>query len=258
MAERLILCSGCGVKNRLPEGKRSRPKCGKCGKPIAVPRDTRGFVRLFQKPLTWLVVAGLVFVGYLAAKKQSNGSRAIGTRASNSMKLPKPPPKLELSKPSPAPGYKPPYPPGYTPSFTPDYKQLLKPPFNAKPVPVSHGVLQPPSSPGVVPFLLKTRAGNNYYVKLVDLAGQLVMTVYAEGGSDLEVGVPLGTFEIRYASGKTWYGTKLLFGPETLYAKADKQFRFYSDGIRYSGHKVELIPQLSGNLRTVPLSPNEF
>ena len=36
----------------------------------------------------------------------------------------------------------------------------------------------------------------------------------------LELKVPLGTFEIRYASGKQWYGYNYLFGDDTSYSKA--------------------------------------
>ena len=249
MAERLILCSECGVRNRIPEGKRGQSKCGRCSKLLAVPRNSRGFVGLLKKPMTWLVVIGLLFVGYLAVKKQSSSSRYIGARASDSMALPKPPPNQ---------GYRTSSPPSYTPSSPTVYKPPIKPPFDAKPIPVLHGILQPPSSPGLAPFRLKTRAGHNYYVKVVDLAEQLVMTMYAEGGRDLKTKVPLGTFKIRYASGKTWYGTKLRFGPKTSYAKAVEIFEFKRIGNKVTGYTVELIPQIGGNMRTIPISPEEF
>jgi hypothetical protein len=90
------------------------------------------------------------------------------------------------------------------------------------------------------------------------MAGRTVMTMYVEGGRYFETEVPLGSYEMRYASGKTWYGTTHLFGPETSYAKADRPFDFSFDGSQYSGYTVELIMQSSGNLRTIPLSPNSF
>jgi hypothetical protein len=84
------------------------------------------------------------------------------------------------------------------------------------------------------------------------------MTMYVEGGRYFETTVPLGIYEMRYAYGKTWYGPTHLFGPETLYAKTDRQFHFGFDGSRYSGYTVELIMQSSGNLRTIPLPPTSF
>lgn len=220
MTERLILCSGCGAKNRISQDKHGQPKCGSCGKFLEVPgypKDGRG---LLKKPLIWLVVGGLVFVGYFLMEKQKDNSPRATTGT-------------QSSKP-------------------------YKPIFNATPVPVSAGVMQWPSSPGVAPLRIKTRTGNDFYVKLVDSAERVVMTMYVEGGRDLETKVPLGTFEMRYASGKTWYGTEHLFGPETSYAKADKLFQFSFSDSRYSGYTVELILRPSGNLRTTLLSPNEF
>ncbi len=63
---------------------------------------------------------------------------------------------------------------------------------------------------------------------------------------------------MRYATGKTWYGTKHLFGPETAYAKADEPFDFTFNGYQYSGYTVELILQTGGNLRTSSISAANF
>ena len=57
------------------------------------------------------------------------------------------------------------------------------PEFNAAPVPVSGGVMQWPSNPGVAPLGIKTRSGNDYYAKLIDSTGRVVMTMYVEGGA---------------------------------------------------------------------------
>ena len=228
MAERLILCSRCGAKNRVPPGKHGQPKCGRCGKPLAVPGYPDGAHGLFKKPLTWLVVGGLVFGGYFWMEERKDSSSGATGYASND--------SFNSSKPS----------------------KPEKPVFNAAPVPVSAGVMRWPLSKGVAPLAIKTRAGSNYYVKLVDMAERTVMTMYVEGGRYFETDVPLGTYEIRYATGKTWYGTKNLFGPETSYAKADRWFDFSFDGSEYSGYAVELIMQSSGNLSTRPLSAANF
>jgi hypothetical protein len=34
-AEQFIVCSHCGTKNRLPSLRTGRPRCGRCGKPLA-------------------------------------------------------------------------------------------------------------------------------------------------------------------------------------------------------------------------------
>jgi hypothetical protein len=228
MAERLILCSGCGAKNRISAGKYGQPKCGGCGKPLAVPGYPKCGGGFFSKPLTWLAVGGLVLGGYfLMEERKGSSSGATGYASTDSSH-----------------------------SSTPS--RPARPVFNAAPVPASAGVMQRPSEPGVAPLGIKTRSGNDYYVKLVDMAGRTVMTMYVEGGRYFETEVPLGTYEMRYASGKIWYGTEHLFGPETSYAKADSRFNFSFDGSQYSGYTVELILQSSGNLRTSPLSPASF
>jgi hypothetical protein len=47
-----------------------------------------------------------------------------------------------------------------------------EPVFNAAPVHASAGILQWPSNSGVAPLGIQTRPGNDYYVKLVDMAGE--------------------------------------------------------------------------------------
>lgn len=222
MAERLILCSGCGAKNRIPQDRRGQPKCGSCGKPLSVPGYSarRGF---FKKALIFLIVGGLIVGGYYFVEEY----KGLSSTTTNTKLLR---------------------------SFDP----VQKSDFNAPRVPVSAGVMQRPSNAGVAPLAISTHAGNDYYVKLVDLGGRVVMTMYVEGGRYFETSVPLGTYEMRYASGKVWYGTRHHFGPETSYAKAEQKFEFQFDGSRYSGYKIELIMQSGGNLTESRLSRNEF
>jgi len=133
-----------------------------------------------------------------------------------------------------------------------------KPVFNADPVFISHGIIQKSHQRGLAPLSIKTSDGSNYYVKLVDLTGNIVLSFYIVGGQYFKTKVPLGNFELRYASGKVWYGFQHLFGPETVYAKTDSDFEFRSDGNRYIGYTVELIRQVGGNLRTRRISPANF
>jgi hypothetical protein len=68
MAERLILCSGCGAKNRIAPGKPGQPKCGSCGKQLTVPGYTGTGSRLFKRPLAWLVAIGIVFASLMQSR----------------------------------------------------------------------------------------------------------------------------------------------------------------------------------------------
>jgi len=84
------------------------------------------------------------------------------------------------------------------------------------------------------------------------------LTVFVYGGQSAKIDVPLGSFELKYATGDTWYGTKDLFGPNTACSKADKRFDFKRTGNQVSGHSVELYLQVDGNLETAPISLSEF
>ena len=90
--------------------------------------------------------------------------------------------------------------------------------------------------------------------------GELIAEVFVREGQRASIEVPLGTYELTYATGRTWYGPKAgaLFGPETGYAKADDTFTFRIDGTQIQGYTIELYLQTHGNLETKPMSAREF
>lgn len=114
---------------------------------------------------------------------------------------------------------------------------------------------------GVAPLSIKTSAagGYHYFVKIVNTAtGKELGSYFIRSGGVLDINVPIGTYEIRYATGKQWYGASYLFGPETVYSKADSTFEFSFDGRQYSGYTIELIMQQNGNLRTSGIAPSQW
>lgn len=114
---------------------------------------------------------------------------------------------------------------------------------------------------GVAPLNIKTSSasGYHYFVKIVNLSNnQSIGAYFIRSGENIDIKVPLGTYEIRYASGTKWYGLNYLFGPETTYSKADSIFNFTFDGYQYSGYTIELIMQQNGNLSTSGISPNQW
>ena len=117
--------------------------------------------------------------------------------------------------------------------------------------------------PGLVfqhPVRVVTAAGSpSYYVKLVDWemhAARLVF--FVRSGQTVAVRVPIGVYELRYAAGEKWYGEEYLFGPDTVYRRADEQFDFRAEGDKISGFTVELIKQVNGNLRETSIKPSDF
>lgn len=120
------------------------------------------------------------------------------------------------------------------------------------------GVLTAAPRDLAAPFSITTSPGYNYYAKLVNQSGSTVMSFFIVGGEPIEAKVPLGKYELRYASGTIWYGPASLFGPDTQYHKADRWFSFVKDARGYRGFTVELIRQRDGNLSTTLISAQEF
>lgn len=96
--------------------------------------------------------------------------------------------------------------------------------------------------PGRAPFKIQTEARSNFLLKLVDAQTRKdVMRMFIVGGQEANFWVPVGEYELVYASGQNWYGNELLFGPETQYAKADTVSRFAS---AVSASDAAKIPEL--------------
>ncbi len=111
----------------------------------------------------------------------------------------------------------------------------------------------------IAPFSIHTAPGVNYYVKLVDVeTGKTAVTVCIWGGQSIKTKVPLGTYELRYATGRDWYGEEKLFGAETSCVQADKRLTFYRNGPQIMGCGVKLIKQIDGNLPTHDINPSKF
>jgi hypothetical protein len=119
------------------------------------------------------------------------------------------------------------------------------------------------SSNALAPLTIRTATGSNYFVKLEDATtGMPVMSFFIYGGTTLNAEVPLGSFVLKYATGKSWCSDDNLFGQDTTTNKAAYVFTFKQeftvDGYTLSHHTVELIQQKQGNLRTHTIPRNQF
>ena len=111
----------------------------------------------------------------------------------------------------------------------------------------------------IAPLRIKVAYGDNYWVKLEDAySGETIAHYFIRSGDTLDTKVPLGTYIIKYAYGQNWYGKTYLFGTNTGYAQAESQLSFHYTGDGYSGHSIELIKQVNGNLSTSNISPEQF
>lgn len=128
-----------------------------------------------------------------------------------------------------------------------------------QPLPM-HGTGTKVFANGTAPLEIRTaHDGFHHVVRIMKLPQRTLAAEYfVRSGLPLTMDVPLGSYELRYASGKTWYGWQYLFGPDTSYSKADTPFTFSDDGYQISGYTVELIMQSGGNLSTSGLSPSQW
>jgi hypothetical protein len=114
----------------------------------------------------------------------------------------------------------------------------------------------------IAPFRITTPNDDGYYfLKLArpDDKKGAVMTIFMAAGQTYETKVPLGSYVLRYASGKEWYGQKHLFGPcRTQFFEAQTVMTFSREGNRLSGHSIELIKQAGGNLSTRGVDEDDF
>ena len=112
----------------------------------------------------------------------------------------------------------------------------------------------------VAPLRITTPAeGSDYFISLLDSNDHaVVMTMFIAGGQTYETKVPLGSFVMRYSTGSGWLGDKLLFGIcHTQHFEAGSVLEFSENDDGVSGHAVELIKQVGGNLTTKSLDDDD-
>lgn len=164
-----------------------------------------------------------------------------------------------------------------TPAPTPKPTPTPSPTLN--PVIIRNGkILLEPSSERLAPLTVKASEDVNYYIllnpinppsnsSLSSIEKRLArmrfmegarMAFYVSAGKSAEVLVPLGDFEIYYATGQTWYGPKEKFGSDTQFYKCDDTFDFYEDDDGYVGWTLTLYKVSNGNMDTTSIDESDF
>jgi len=109
------------------------------------------------------------------------------------------------------------------------------------------------------PFKITTPSDGNYVMKIEDWNTKgVVATYFIRRSSTLSIELPLGSYKLKFAQGEKWYGEKHLFGPRTAYSYVPDKMIFYIDGDYVRGHRIELIPQVNGNLETPPMRAQDW
>ncbi len=111
----------------------------------------------------------------------------------------------------------------------------------------------------VAPLSILTQSGSNYYIKVLDWVSKTqVLSAFIRGGEPFETTLPLGSYEIKYASGNSWFGEALDCGERASYFRCNDKFDFVSTPTGYTGYTVKLILQQNGNLKTDKVAADDF
>lgn len=147
--------------------------------------------------------------------------------------------------------------------------------LSPQPEPENGYIFEVSNRENVAPLTVETGGTGGYYIVLDPLfyewsGGSFERTqaeldakytnirFYVHAGSTIDILVPLGEYEIYYATGETWYGLNNLFGSDTIYYKCDDTFLFSTDSDNYYGWTLQLEPVLNGNLDTDVIDPEDF
>jgi hypothetical protein len=224
LADHEIRCASCNAINRIGSYGIDRiPWCGKCRAALPEATSRRAIRRLYQyRRYYWIAALGLVSIAIWQAP---------------------------------------------TKETTPAYVKQTEP-IAVNCVAVSRprtGIYRnyDLSADLAAPFEIRTAVGANYFVKLEDsVTREPIQTFFIRGGQTMQSDVPFGQFALKYATGRSWCGEIDMFGPETEFHKADVVLRFArqdsDDGYTITGHTIELVLQVNGNLKTSKIRREAF
>ena len=103
-----------------------------------------------------------------------------------------------------------------------------------------------------------SRGDTFYAVRVQELGtGRVIVVIPLRKGETVKVHVPLGQYEMVFASGSYWHGPEKLFGFSGEKKKAVKTFDFYRSGNQTTGHAIDLTNRIDGNLQTREITPFE-
>lgn len=105
--------------------------------------------------------------------------------------------------------------------------------------------------------------GGHHYVKVEAAATrEPVLTMFIRAGNEVTANVPAGRYNVKVASGLTWYGPKHLFGNSSDCQLLGEPFTFSVTesltGREWTEWVVELTPQVLGNLKAQQIQIEDF
>lgn len=93
-----------------------------------------------------------------------------------------------------------------------------------------------------------------YVMKFEDASGETVFSFFVRPQSTTPMYMGIGTYYLKWAAGKTWYGEKDLFGPDTVYQKDPESWPFESG--KY--WTLTMQPVTNGNVHSNSIDADDF
>ncbi len=274
---RLYECEQCRAVNRVSAFRLDmQPVCRACGheiKDFPLSRQVRG---------TWKL-KGTIFIACLAGAMAAIGMDWLRGRTeiktASSAAISEVPAGPEAPRLSPPPGC----------TLVDELPSVASPPTSPSYSPPSavrqaNGVLyvdpKAKDRERVAPLSISTpSSGGGFFVKLLYPGKPCsYLRLFVNAGSRFETQVALGKYDIVFAIGERWLGRpkarraepcsqkvgKIAGPDEPFFWPSDSHYRFEGsfsfdaseDGV--TGHEIQLINQMNGNLRKEPISEAEF
>jgi hypothetical protein len=252
MQTRDVTCTACGAVNRIPAYSIRRiPVCGRCKTKLPEGAGIQIVRKVYKLPKGFYLILVAAVGIYLIWGPSTSPTTTTTPPPATAQQPPSTQKTAAVTAPVSAP---------YTPPV--QYKAPEPPSCQGNYQP-SEGVYRTYTNDADVAALtVRTASGSNYFLKLDDMYGSPIRSFYMYGGSTVTHNVPLGTFMLKYASGKYWCNEYDLFGPDTATSQADETFSFErkytTGGYTISHWTVELVLQRGGNLRTRSIARDKF
>lgn len=132
--------------------------------------------------------------------------------------------------------------------------------INAIQFPETTAIQNSPIEERVAPFSISTPNNDqNWFIKLKSTENKANdVVIYIGPGERVEVTVPLGNYNLYYATGSYWHGDVDLFGKGTMCYKSEETYVFVADDAGYHGKSVELYMSVADSRYAKSVSVSEM
>lgn len=108
-------------------------------------------------------------------------------------------------------------------------------------------------------FFFRTGDSDYYYFVLVSKdTGDVEMSFFLHGNQNTNMPIPLGEYEIYYASGSEWFGEEVLFGEDTHYYKMRGAYKSAWAGMEPVNQTVDLHSASNDYVISDPIDAKNF